>query len=200
MNRDAETLRHGDAARKRDSLYLRVSASPTPRVSVFVWAMTAIVTLLFVSLIVIAPILAAQEHDSIALAIYTAFSKFCHQIPERSFEIAGHPLAVCARCTGIYFGFAVGVLVYPLVRSLKRTDAPGRVWLLVALVPTAIDFSLGFFGILENTHLSRLLTGALTGGVTAFYVVPGLMDLSRMSFRRASLKDEIELLAIRAKQ
>ena len=78
------------------------------------------------SLIVIAPMLAAQGRNSIALVIYTAFSKFCHQIPERSFEIAGHPLAVCARCTGIYFGFAAGVLVYPLVRSLKRTDAPAR--------------------------------------------------------------------------
>lgn len=132
--------------------------------------------------------LAASGHDSVSLIIYTAFSKFCHQIRERSFEIAGHPFAVCARCTGIYFGFAASVLIYPLVRSLKRTDAPARLWLLVALVPTAIDFSLGFFGILENTHLSRFLTGALLGGVTAFYVVPGLMDLSSMRFRHSSSK------------
>jgi uncharacterized membrane protein len=172
----------------------------TPRRSIIVWLITATVTLLFVSLIVVAPLAAAQGHDSLALIIYTAFSKFCHQIRERSFEVAGHSLAVCARCTGIYFGFAAGVLVYPIVRSLKRTDAPARWWLIVALAPTAIDFALGFFGILENTHWSRLLTGALLGGVTAFYVVPGLMDLSRMSFKRNSLKDELELLTMRAKQ
>jgi|ERR1043165_4373863 uncharacterized membrane protein len=165
------------------SLHLRAS-----RRSIIVWCITATVTLLFVSLIVVAPLAAAQGHDSVALIIYAAFSKFCHQIRERSFEVAGHPFAVCARCTGIYFGFAASVLVYPLARSLKRTDAPARWWLLVALLPTAIDFALDFFGILENTHWSRLLTGALLGGVTAFYVVPGLMDLSRMSFRRSTLR------------
>ncbi|HYJ47595.1 MAG TPA: hypothetical protein VEV81_13355, partial [Pyrinomonadaceae bacterium] len=79
-------------------------------------------------------------------------------------------------------------------------DAPRRAWLLVALVPTALDFGLGTFGILENTHLSRLVTGALLGSVTAFYVVPGLMDLSRMSFRRTSVEDGAAMLVMREGQ
>jgi uncharacterized membrane protein len=153
---------------------------------VIVWAIVATLALLFVSLIVVAPLALAHGHDSTALVIYKSFSRFCHQIPERSFYIDGHPFAVCARCTGIYLGFAAGVLVYPLVRSLKRSDAPARLWLLVALVPTALDFALDFFGVWQNTHLSRSATGALLGAVTAFYVVPGLLDLSRMSFRRSS--------------
>ena len=45
-------------------------------------------------------------------------------------------------------------------------------------MPLGIDFSLTFFGIWENTHTSRLLTGALLGSVAVFYVMPGLMDLS----------------------
>ena len=153
--------------------------------SLLVWAVTATLTLLFVSAIVIAPVAEAHGYSSIALLIYTTFGKFCHQIAERSFYIDGHPLAVCARCTGIYFGFAAGVLFYPLVRSLNRVDAPGRKWLLLALVPTAIDFSLGFFGVLENTQWSRFVTGALLGGVTAFYVVPGIVDMSRIIFKRS---------------
>jgi uncharacterized membrane protein len=177
-----------------------VPETGTPRRSIVIWCITAMVTLLFVSVIIIAPLAAASGHDSTALAIYIAFSRFCHQLPERSFSMAGHPLAVCARCTGIYFGFAAGVLIYPLMRSLKRADAPARWWLLVALVPTAVDFSLGFFGILENTDLSRLVTGALLGGVTAFYVVPGLMDLSRMSFGRASAGEEVELPLMRGRE
>ena len=48
------------------------------------------------------------------------------------------------------------------------------------------SLALSFFGILENTHLSRFLTGALLGGVTAFYVVPGLVDMSRIIFKRSS--------------
>lgn len=160
--------------------------SRTPRRSVIVWALTATVTLGFVSLIVIAPLSLEHGHDFAALVIYKTFSRLCHQIPERSFYLDGHPLAVCARCTGIYFGFAAAVLLYPLMRSLKRSDAPHRLWLLVALMPTALDFALDFLGVWQNTHLSRSITGALLGAVAAFYVVPGLLDLSRMSFRRSS--------------
>jgi uncharacterized membrane protein len=155
------------------------------RRSVIVWLMATTLTLSFVSLIIIAPLALAHGHDFSALVIYKSFSRFCHQIPERSFYIEGHPFAVCARCTGIYFGFAAGVLLYPLLRSLEREDAPARKWLLLALVPVALDFALDFFGIWQNTHLTRFVTGALVGAVVAFYVVPGLLDLSRMSFRRS---------------
>lgn len=151
-----------------------------------VWSITATLTLLYVSLIIVAPVALAHDYDSSAFVLYQMFDRVCHQISERAFYLAGHPLAVCARCTGIYFGFALGVIVYPLVRSLRRGDAPARKWLLLAAVPTLLDFALGFSGVLENTHLSRSLTGALLGAAIAFYVVPGLMDLSRMSFRRDS--------------
>ena len=149
-----------------------------------VWALAAMLVLGFVSLIVVAPVALAHGYNSSAFVLYQMFSRVCHQIPERAFYLEGHPVAVCARCTGIYFGFTASVLVYPLVRSLHRGDAPARHWLLLAAVPALLDFALGFFGIWENTHWSRALTGALLGTVAAFYVVPGLMDLSRMTFRR----------------
>jgi uncharacterized membrane protein len=172
----------------------RVHPSPfIPHPSAFipyvVWAVTATVVLVFVSLIVVAPLAHAHGYNSSAFVLYEMFGRVCHQIPERAFYIEGQPLAVCARCTGIYFGFAAGVFVYPLVRSLGRGDTPARKWLLLAAAPTLLDFALGFFGLLENTHLSRSLTGALMGAVAAFYVVPGLLDLSRMSFRRASVRE-----------
>jgi uncharacterized membrane protein len=178
----------GDEAKKGG--FSTSSLLPPPSsLPLIVWAMTAIVTLAFVSLIVIAPLALAHGHEFAALVIYRSFSRFCHQIQERSFYLDGHPLAVCARCAGIYFGFAAGVVFYPLVRSLRRSDAPARKWLLAALVPTALDFALGFFHIWENTHLTRSITGALLGGMTAFYVVPGLLDLSRMSFGRSTPGD-----------
>ena len=75
-------------------------------------------------------------------------------------------------------------LCYPLVRSLRRTDTPPRRWLFIAATPMAIDFFLGFFGIWENTHLSRFLTGALLGSVSVLYVMPGLIDLSLKDWRQ----------------
>jgi len=47
----------------------------------------------------------------------------------------------------------------------------------------AIDFTLGYLGIWENTHTSRLLTGALLGSVVVFYVMPGIVDLSLRGLR-----------------
>ncbi len=40
------------------------------------------------------------------------FSHVCHQQPVRSFAIQGVPLAVCSRCTGIYSGLFLGVVLF----------------------------------------------------------------------------------------
>jgi uncharacterized membrane protein len=107
----------------------------------------------------------------------------CHQTSERSFHLDGYPFAVCARCFGIYVGFAIGSMCYPMLRSLTRVDAPARIWLIAAMIPTAIDYLLNLSGLWQNTHLSRLLTGLLLGCISAFYVVPGLIDLSQINLK-----------------
>jgi len=151
-----------------------------------VWLILAVGALLVLALVALAPVALANNHPSVAWTIYRGFSKVCHQLPERSFFIDGHPLAVCARCTGLYAGFTAALVVYPLAVSLKRTFAPPRKWLFLAALPLAIDFSLTFFGIWENTHSSRFLTGALLGSVAVFYVMPGVVDLALRGWRVAS--------------
>lgn len=140
------------------------------------------------SLIIAAPVAVANGHSAIAFNIYLPFSYLCHQIPARSFYFAEHPLAVCSRCTGIYAGFLLGVIVYPLVRSLRSTFTPERKWLFMAAIPLAIDFSLEFFGIWPNTHSSRFFTGALLGSVVVFYILPGLIELSLRERARSTPK------------
>jgi uncharacterized membrane protein len=176
LNAEVKSV-HRSAFRVHPSPFIPHPSSLIP------YAITATLVLGFVSLIVFAPLALAHGYNSSAFVLYQMFARVCHQIPERAFYLEGHPFAVCARCTGIYFGFAAGVLVFPLLRSLRRGNAPARKWLLVAAVPTLLDFALGFFGLWENTHWSRSLTGALLGAVAAFYVLPGLMELSRMTFR-----------------
>jgi uncharacterized membrane protein len=153
-------------------------ATPVSRRAIAVWAGTCFIALAILVLIVGAPLAQAFGHPSIASSIYKTFGFVCHQIPERSFHLAGHQFAVCSRCTGLYTGFAAAALVYPLARSLKRTDTPSRLWLILATLPLVIDFALGYFSIWENTHLSRFLTGALLSSVAVFYIMPGLIDLS----------------------
>lgn len=144
----------------------------------FTWAITATIALALVATIVGAPLFQSTGHPAFASPIYKIFSYVCHQIPERSFHLAGHQFAVCSRCTGLYTGFAIAALVYPLTRSLTTTDAPRRRWLILAAVPLLADFSLKYFGVWENTHLTRFSTGALLGAVAVFYVMPGLVELT----------------------
>jgi uncharacterized membrane protein len=153
-----------------------------------VWIFITLAGSAIVAAIISAPVALAQGHTGFASAIYKAFSFVCHQIPDRSFHLAGHQFAVCSRCTGLYAGFAVAALVYPLVRSLKSTDTPPRLWLILAAVPLAVDFALSYFSIWENNQLSRFTTGALLGAVAVFYIVPGLIELFATIRRRLTRK------------
>ena len=155
-----------------------VSQTGSIRSPLVTWLIVLALALSICALIIAAPVAVANGHWAIAFNIYLPFSYLCHQIPARSFYFAQHPLAVCARCTGIYAGFLLGVIIYPLVRSLRSTVTPERKWLFIAAIPLAIDLSLEFLGIWHNTHSSRFFTGALLGSVVVFYVLPGLLELS----------------------
>jgi uncharacterized membrane protein len=155
-----------------------VSQFATDRRPLIVWLTLVVVVALFTSAIIGAPLALASNHTFLGLTIYQGFSHLCHQMPERSFFIAGHKFAVCARCTGLYAGFGAAVFLYPLVRSLRRKDTPERKWLFLAALPLVIDFGLTFFDIRENTHWSRFSTGALLGAVAVFFVMPGLVEVS----------------------
>jgi uncharacterized membrane protein len=150
------------------------------------WVILSGLALTTVALVIGAPLAQAHNHLQFASAIYWAFSFVCHQLPERSFHLDDHQFAVCSRCTGLYSGFALATLFYPLTRSLTRTDTPSRRWLLLAVVPLAIDFSLGYFDIWANTQLTRVATGALLGSVAVFYIMPGLIQLAQMIRWRVS--------------
>jgi uncharacterized membrane protein len=163
-----------------DVLEQRASAS---RLALYVWLGITTIACCLVALIIAAPIATAWGSAQIASQIYYAFSYLCHQLPERSFHLAGHKFAVCSRCTGLYAGFAIAALGYPLIKSLKNTATPSRLWLVLAAVPLAIDFGLGYFDIWQNTHASRFITGALLSSVAVFYIVPGIIELSMSAAR-----------------
>ena len=138
------------------------------------------------SLIIAAPLLVASGHPAPAVSIYYAFGFLCHQLPERSFFIDGHKLAVCSRCSGLYFGASLTLLFYPLLKSLRVAHTPHRRWLILAAIPLFIDFLLTFVGVWENTHTTRFVTGFLLGSVTVFYVMPGVVELSLRSWGSGS--------------
>ncbi len=100
-----------------------------------------------------APLLAAS-HPLAALLIRNFFSRLCHQDPSRSFVVDGSPVAVCVRCLGIYWGFALG-----MVLRMKRA----RSLLAMAMLLNVLDVASSALHLHGNLPLTRFLLGMLLG-------------------------------------
>ena len=109
------------------------------------------------------PYLAASGYSLAALTIFWFFSPVCHQDPTRSFWIFGAPVAVCARCIGIYLGAAVGAWIPAPRRMLLQ-----GLGLFAAL--NLADVLTEAATIHGNWKLTRLLLGALLGLAAAALV------------------------------
>ena len=135
------------------------------------------ISLALVALISSPPWLMRSGHPVTAAVVYAIFEPLCHQQRERSFVIDGWSLAVCARCTGIYSGFLLGLLLYPLLRRIDQESTPHRLWLIVSLALMAVEALGGWADVFPSSFLTRTATGALTGVVSAFFVLPGLVSV-----------------------
>jgi uncharacterized membrane protein len=145
--------------------------------AVIVYVALLLVSFVWLAAIFAAPMLMADGRPLSAMIIYRGLSGICHQIPDRSFHLYGLPLAVCSRCTGIYIGFAVGLMLYPFVRSLRDQTMPSRNWLIAAGFPMLIDFGGGFLGLFQNTFVSRAATGGLLGVAFSVYILTGMISV-----------------------
>lgn len=96
-------------------------------------------------------------------------SVVCHQQSGRSFAPDGEPLPVCARCTGLYAGGAVGLLLWG-ARRRAATPARTRAWLVrglaVAALPTAASVVLAWSVGVDTPNLPRALLAAPLGAMT----------------------------------
>jgi uncharacterized membrane protein len=114
--------------------------------------------------------------------LYAVGSLICHQLPERSFYLAGFQLPVCARCLGIYFGAACGAaLAWMRSRrgenSLPVPPATGRLLAFAAAAPTLLTVALEAAGLWYPSNFVRAYAGFPLGVVVAFVVVNPLATL-----------------------
>jgi uncharacterized membrane protein len=149
----------------------------TRKMSLAAWAVLSFVALAWIAVIIGAPVAESSGLTGFSRPVYHFYSYICHQIPERSFSIFGYPFAVCSRCFGFYAGFLLGMVFYPLFFKIENVEPLPRFWLFLAMIPMGIDWSLGFFHIWENTHLSRAITGIILGAACAVFIVPALAEL-----------------------
>jgi uncharacterized membrane protein len=113
------------------------------------------------------------------------FRLLCHGLAERSFELGGAVMPICARCTAIWSGLLFGSLtVLPFLRRGWRI----RLDILLLLVsPLLIDGLTQAFGWRESTNMLRALTGFVAGSSLAWWALPevqriGVENLKRLKF------------------
>jgi uncharacterized membrane protein len=158
----------------------------------YVWLITCLLSIVWVLLIISASVFESNGIKAISEPIYSFYSWLCHQIDNRSFHYREEKFAVCSRCFGVYFGFLIGLLIYPIFRKLENTEPFSRFWLFLAMTPMGIDFSLTFFEIWENTHLSRSITGGILGIACAIFIVPALVEIGQFVIIRKNRTKKLD--------
>jgi uncharacterized membrane protein len=145
---------------------------------VHVYALTLAAAVLWVAAIVLAPVL-RRSGASASRVIYACFAPVCHQMPERSFVLAGYPLAVCARCFGIYVGFLAGTILHPILRGISSARLPHLHSFLLVSLPIGIDAAANALGLWNTPNLLRFLVGLPWGAILPFYLLTALAEPAR---------------------
>ncbi len=91
-------------------------------------------------------------------AVYLLGDINCHQQADRSFEVNENQMPFCARDMGILSGAVIGLAAFVLLGRRVPWE-----WLLVLLVPMALDGVVQAITDYESGNLLRFLTGAIAG-------------------------------------
>ncbi len=80
----------------------------------------------------------------------------CHQKPERSFYYKKYQLPVCARCTGLYLGYLVGLIIgiffnVPIIAAV------------IMIIPCGLDGFIQLKTNYESTNIRRFILGLIAG-------------------------------------
>ena len=113
------------------------------------------------------PHLLTRGYPAIAFPLQHAFSLVCHQQPERSFYLFGSPVAVCARCLGIYLGATVGLLLQTSRRIALRL-------LIVIAALNLFDGVAESVGLHGNLMTLRFVLGVALGAAGALLISSSL--------------------------
>jgi uncharacterized membrane protein len=108
--------------------------------------------------------------------LHQLFLTVCHQIPERSYSISGHPVGLCVRCLWIYIGLGLGHLVFACF-CLDLSEKNSLRLLAGTVLLMAADVGLEALGIYHNWPLPRALTGGLFGFACSWFTLRGLSEL-----------------------
>jgi len=137
-------------------------------------AVVAFAAALWCAGIVLAPWL--EHHGSAAGSwLRLAFRPTCHQQPDRCLDLGTGPLAVCARCAGLYAGGLLGLLA--AVSSGVRCRLT-LAMLVAATVPTLVDFAAGLAGLPSLPSWPRFAIAVAPGAVLGLLLADAIAEIA----------------------
>ncbi|MFH0927199.1 MAG: DUF2085 domain-containing protein [Candidatus Micrarchaeota archaeon] len=84
----------------------------------------------------------------------------------------GFKFPVSARDMAIYIGALVSAIAFGFLKKHSDEHVPHAKWLILALIPMAIDGTTQALGWRESTNLLRFISGFLPGFAASFYAIP----------------------------
>jgi uncharacterized membrane protein len=144
--------------------------------------------LIFVGLPFLAPILLANGYMDVANTIYVMYRAVCHQLPSRSYFIAGEQVAFCQRNVAIYVTLLLGGLLFNWVRH--QLKPPALRWYVFFLVPIALDAGMAMASEwLQSIPMTMLWAiGLVAMGITsAYYIAETILPGTVISFSPGGL-------------
>jgi uncharacterized membrane protein len=112
-------------------------------------------------------------------AVFHAYRFICGQTPSHTFYVFGYQMCLCTRCLAIYSSLLAAGLLLALTRHTQRIRALAWPFWLLAMVPMALDGGTQLIGLRESNIWLRLLTGAIFGFATAWFLFPQIDEASR---------------------
>lgn len=144
---------------------------------ILIYVLTSLGIMIWLGAIGLAPYLRSRGIGLFPF-FYACFSPICHQNPSRSFHLFGFPLAVCARCLGIYAGFLVGMVLYPFKRGFLSVRLPKIALFLAVSTPIGIDTAANILALWSTSNPIRFVIGFFWGFILPFYFLTGLVELA----------------------
>jgi uncharacterized membrane protein len=127
--------------------------------------------------VVLAPWLIAHDF-ALGLWMRWVYRPGCHQIADRCLDLGFGPMAVCARCAGLYLG---GTLALLWTMTWNRPNRPRPLWLAIVAAPTILDFAAGQFGLPSLGNWSRFAVALPLGLLAGLFLSDALIEIVRLN-------------------
>ena len=156
---------------------MTTSPGPSAGTSLLVPGLVTGAAALWTAGVVLAPWFTAHE-SSLGGWLRLLYRPGCHQITGRCLDLGFGPMAVCARCAGLYLGGTLGLLATTIViRSIR----PRPIWLLVVAAPTILDFVAGQLGLPALGNWTRFALALPLGALAGLYLGDALIEIVRVN-------------------